>query len=75
MPANTRRTRSHQSIDELDPREWNALGGTDIPFLRHEFLAALEHTGCVGAHTGWQPHYITLSDDRGLAAAVRRARC
>jgi predicted N-acyltransferase len=70
MPANIRRTRTHDSIDELDPREWNALGGTDIPFLRHEFLAALEHTGCVGAHTGWQPRYITLSDDRGLAAAV-----
>jgi predicted N-acyltransferase len=70
MPSNTRRARSHQSIDELDPRQWNALAGTDIPFLRHEFLAALEHCGCVGAHTGWQPRYITLSDERGLAAAV-----
>jgi predicted N-acyltransferase len=70
MPSNTRRARSHQSIDELDPRQWNALAGTDIPFLRHEFLAALEHCGCIGAHTGWQPRYITLSDERGLAAAV-----
>src|SRR5688500_15172516 len=70
MPSNTRRARSHQSIDELDPHQWNALAGTDIPFLRHEFLAALEHCSCVGAHTGWQPRYITLSDDRGLAAAV-----
>ena len=64
------RPRVHTSIDDIDPREWNALGGTDCPFLRHEFLAALEHTGCVGAGTGWEPCPITLSDDRGLAAAA-----
>jgi hypothetical protein len=64
------RSRVHSSIDDIDPREWNALGGTQCPFLRHEFLAALEHTGCVGAGTGWEPCPITLSDDRGLAAAA-----
>jgi len=62
--------RVHGSVDGLDARQWNALGGTDVPFLRHEFLAALEHTDCVGAPTGWQPHYVTLSDRSGLAAAV-----
>jgi predicted N-acyltransferase len=64
------RERIHKSIDELDPKDWNALAGTDIPFLRHEFLAALEHTHCVGAEMGWTPAYISLTDDRGLAAAV-----
>ena len=64
------RSRVHSSIDDIDPREWNALGGTECPFLRHEFLAALEHAGCVGAGTGWDPRPITLSDDRGLAAAA-----
>jgi uncharacterized protein len=64
------RERIHSSIDELDAKEWNALVGTDVPFLRHEFLAALEHTHCVGADTGWAPAYISLSDERGLAAAV-----
>ena len=64
------RARVHSTIDDVDPREWNALGGTDCPFLRHEFLAALEHTGCVGAGTGWGPCPITLSDDLGLAAAA-----
>ena len=57
-------------MDDIDRREWNALGGTACPFLRHEFLAALEHTGCVGAGTGWEPCPITLSDDLGLAAAA-----
>lgn len=59
-----------QSIDAIEAREWNALAGTDCPFLRHEFLAALEHQGCIGGGSGWRPSYITLSDERGLAAAV-----
>jgi predicted N-acyltransferase len=62
--------RFHKSIDELDPRAWNALAGTEIPFLRHEFLAALEHNACVGEETGWTPAYLSLSDDSGLVAAV-----
>jgi len=41
-----------------------------MPFLRHEFLAALEHAGCVGAEVGWLPSYVTLSDAQGLAAAA-----
>jgi uncharacterized protein len=62
--------RQHTSIDELAPQAWNALTGTDVPFLRHEFLAALEHTGCVGPASGWTPAYITLHDAAGLAAAA-----
>ena len=60
----------HKSIDELNAREWNALGGDRNPFLRHEFFAALEHTGCVGNDTGWDPCYFALMDSKGLAAAV-----
>ena len=62
--------RFHKSIDELDPKQWNALAGTEIPFLRHEFLAALEHTDCIGEDSGWTPSYISLSDGQGLLAAV-----
>jgi uncharacterized protein len=60
----------HSRIDAIERRQWNALAGTHIPFLRHEFLSALEHTGCVGEHTGWEPRYFTLQDDQGLLAAV-----
>lgn len=62
--------RVHRSIDELDARQWNALAGTEAPFLRHEFLAALEHTQCVGPGTGWEPRYMVLADHRGIAAAT-----
>jgi len=60
----------HKSIDEINAREWNALGGSRNPFLRHEFFAALEHTDCIGSDTGWDPCYFTLKDSKGLAAAV-----
>jgi uncharacterized protein len=64
------RSHVHHSIDEVDPQQWNALGGDRNPFLRHEFFAALEHTRCIGPGTGWDPAYITLSDAQGLAAAA-----
>jgi len=64
------RAQFHRSIEALAPREWNALGARGNPFARHEFLAALERTYCVGRGTGWEPRYLTLSDTRGLAAAA-----
>jgi uncharacterized protein len=60
----------HGSIQQLDPRQWNALGAGRNPFTRHEFLAALESTHCVGAGTGWEPCYLTLADGAGLAAGT-----
>ena len=60
----------HSSIDQIDPGQWNALAGPEQPFLRHEFLAALEHSGCLGAGRGWLPCPITLRDADGLAGAV-----
>jgi len=59
----------HRSIEELEPRQWNALGAARNPFTRHEFLAALERTRCIGPGTGWEPRYLTLHDATGLAAA------
>jgi predicted N-acyltransferase len=60
----------HSSIDQIDRQQWNTLAGAAQPFLRHEFLAALEHTGCLGQARGWLPCPITLHDANGLAAAA-----
>jgi uncharacterized protein len=64
------RSAIHKRISDVDARQWNALNGTQVPFLRHEFLSALERTGCVGTRTGWEPRYITLTDEHGIAAAA-----
>ncbi len=62
--------RELRAIDEVPAADWNALEGTSCPFLRHEFLAALEHTGCVGAGTGWAPAHVALFEDGRLRAAA-----
>ncbi|MFQ5635911.1 MAG: peptidogalycan biosysnthesis protein, partial [Gammaproteobacteria bacterium] len=54
-----------EDIAAIDPVAWNRLSGTECPFLRHEFLAALESTGCVGRETGWHPCHVILRDAEG----------
>jgi predicted N-acyltransferase len=58
-----------QSLAAVAAPSWNALAG-DNPFLKHEFLSALEQSGCVGGDTPWQPCYLTAHDERGLAGAI-----
>lgn len=57
-------------IGTIDPAEWNRLAGAARPFLRHEFLAALEATGCVGPGTGWRPEHLVLRDAAGALVAA-----
>jgi hypothetical protein len=64
------RPRVIQHIDEIDRGTWNALGAEPYPFLRHEFLAALESQDCLGERFGWLPRHVTLWDDNKLVGAV-----
>lgn len=50
------------SLAAIAPEQWNRVAGAN-PFLRHEFLVALERTGCVGAETGWEPVHLVLHAD------------
>lgn len=59
------RARILASIDEVGSAQWNALAGAGAPFLRHEFLAALERHDCVGTQSGWTPCHLVLDDERG----------
>lgn len=59
-----------EQLEAISPAEWQRLGAADYPFLSHAFLLALERSGCVGRQTDWQPAFLTLSDEQGLAAAV-----
>jgi predicted N-acyltransferase len=67
--ADRLQARHFDVISAVDARQWNALQGTDCPFLRHEFLAAAEETGCATAATGWQAAHIGLFDGDELVAA------
>ncbi|HKK14707.1 MAG TPA: GNAT family N-acetyltransferase [Gammaproteobacteria bacterium] len=52
-------------IDAAPADEWNRLAGSGNPFLCHEFLAALEHNGCVGTQFGWLPRHLAAYDEHG----------
>jgi hypothetical protein len=45
------------NLRDVDAAAWNRLAG-DAPLVRHEFLAALESSGCVGAGTAWEPQHV-----------------
>lgn len=62
--------RATAAIGDVDAERWNALTGTRNPFLRHEFLAALERHGAVSEENGWVPYHLLLWDDDTLAAAA-----
>jgi predicted N-acyltransferase len=57
-------------IDDVSADAWNALAGDDLPHLRHEFLAAMEHQGSVGERFGWLPRHLLLQDEAGEAVAA-----
>ncbi len=60
-----------QSLLNIKPDEWNALNITGNPFLKYEFLAALETSGSVSNSTGWQPSHLTARNtERQLIAVI-----
>lgn len=64
------RIRILHSIHDISASDWNALEMRGQPFLRHEFLAALEDTGCACSATGWTPHHLVVNDNARLCAAM-----
>ena len=57
------------SVSAIEKDAWNALAG-DNPFMRHEFLTALEDSGSVGAGTGWQSAPVIISSENGPPLAA-----
>lgn len=57
---------------EIDANAWDhllTLQTDATPFMRHAYLSALHESGSACAATGWNCHYLTLSDAEGLAGA------
>ncbi|WP_223516215.1 GNAT family N-acetyltransferase [Pseudomonas sp. GL-B-19] len=58
-----------EKLSAIAPHTWDALVPERQPFLRHAFLSALEDSGSVGPHSGWQPeHLLHVEGDRLIAA-------
>jgi predicted N-acyltransferase len=57
-------------LAEVDAGSWNALTSGAYPFLRHEFLDALERQGCLGPRVGWMPYHLLVEDGRNRLVAA-----
>jgi predicted N-acyltransferase len=54
------------SISDTGCKNWNQLTGVDYPFLRYEFLYALENSGSVCEGTGWRPQHCLVYQDNEI---------
>ena len=62
----------HDDVDAVDASTWNGLlDRQDAPtvFLRHEYLAALQHSHSAVPETGWAPSWLTVTAQGTLVAA------
>lgn len=63
--------RVYERIREIPAQAWDALHtDDDSPFVSHEWLCALEDTGCASSAAGWQPSHLTRWRDGQLVAAA-----
>jgi len=58
------------SIKNICKESWEAVVGKSYPFMRYEFLSALEDSGAVSAATGWIPHHALVYERDNLIAAM-----
>lgn len=58
------------SLNDISPAQWASLGCNGNPFMKREFLLALEECGITTSKSGWQPMHLMLTDSQGLAAFV-----
>jgi len=56
------------SMAQVDCKVWNRLAGDAYPFLRHEFLSALEQSASVSEQTGWEPAHLLVMEADELVA-------
>ena len=54
------RLRVLESLLAVDRADWDGLVPDGNPFLRFDYLAALERSGAVAAETGWHPQHLLL---------------
>jgi predicted N-acyltransferase len=55
----------HSHIAEIPTQQWNALVKDNHPFIKHEFLHAMEQQGCVGNEFGWIPCHLGVYQSTG----------
>ena len=58
------------SITAIAADSWNQVVNSDYPFIRHEFLAAMETSQSACTDTGWQPQHLIIYQDEEIVAVM-----
>jgi predicted N-acyltransferase len=58
------------SIEDISHRQWENLAGNNQPFIRYEFLSALERNACVSQELGWITAHFALFDEQKKLVGV-----
>jgi predicted N-acyltransferase len=58
-----------RAIKEVARNDWDRLLDHGSPFMKWDWLDALERTGCVGEETGWAPHHLVVEQGGAIVAA------
>ncbi len=59
-----------KSINEVSAEGWNEITGSDYPFMRFEFLHALEKSGATCKETGWIVHHAMVYQNQQWVAVM-----
>lgn len=57
-------------MTEVNANCWNSLVQENDPFVRHEFLLALESSGSVSAERGWESNHLLVIKNQETIAAM-----
>jgi predicted N-acyltransferase len=64
----------HRRIAEIGREAWDACAGNPAyagnPFIRFDFLDAVEVANCATERTGWGPQHLAIEDEAGRIGAV-----
>jgi len=58
------------SIHHISKQDWESVAGKTHPFIRYEFLSAMEKCGDVSVATGWTPHHALVYEKDRLIAVM-----
>lgn len=58
-----------RAISEIPRQDWDRLLDHGSPFMKWDWLDALEQTGCIEEETGWLPHHLVVERGGGIVGA------
>ena len=63
--------RTHERVSQIGAGPWRELAGPDcLPFLRYEWLSALEDAGCIVPERGWLAMHVAAYQEGKLVGVA-----